>query len=196
MRRKRQHIVTGYLVGIVLAAGFLLLVMASDVRGSDYKSNFDKIPAINERPIRVASWKRTPTVIVCDGAPIKEAPVKKAVKFWEDLGHHFFTTQFKYDPLNKCRQSAPVGYIIIRLIGQEIEIGEDSLAVTHFYVNNDTKEVDWAIVYLKNDIRDTVLEHEIGHALGYLHYNKINHLMNSKWTQGGWDKKGLTNRHQ
>ena len=66
--------------------------------------------------------------------------------------------------------------------------------MTHFYVDNDTREVNWAIIYLKNDIRDTVLEHEIGHALGYLHYNKINHLMNSKWTQGGWDTVGLHQR--
>lgn len=194
MKYKQQYMATGYLVGMVLAAVCLLLFMATDVRGSDYKSNFDKIPSISDRPIRVATWKRTPTVIVCANAPVKEAPVKKAVKFWEDLGHHFFTTQYNHDPLNKCRQSDPVGYIIIRLITQEIKLGEDSLAVTHFYVDNDTRQVDWAIIYLKNDIRDTVLEHEIGHALGYLHFNKINHLMNSKWIQGGWDTVGLHQR--
>ena len=35
--------------------------------------------------------------------------------------------------------------------------------------------------------------HEIGHALGFLHYNMINHLMNKKWSMGGWDKEGLEN---
>lgn len=44
---------------------------------------------------------------------------------------------------------------------------------------------------MRKDVRETVLEHELGHALGFLHYNKINHIMNEKWAQGGWDKEGL-----
>jgi hypothetical protein len=163
---------------------------------SDYVSNFEKIPAVQNVPPRVATWKRTPTVIICNSAPINKSQATKAVKFWKGLGHRFFTTQFHYDPLDKCRNTTPVGYIVVQLITQETKLDEDSLAVTHFYVNNDTNEVDWAIIYLKNDIRDTVLEHELGHALGYLHFNKINHMMNSKWTQGGWDTNGLERKQR
>ena len=47
-----------------------------------------------------------------------------------------------------------------------------------------------------NEIIETVLEHELGHALGYLHFNKINHVMNSKWTQGGWDTDGLERKQR
>ncbi len=73
---------------------------------------------------------------------------------------------------------------------------DSSLAQTHFYVNNDTNEIEWAIIYLRAELRETVLEHEIGHALGFLHYNVVNHLMTQKWTMGGWDKEGLANRHR
>jgi len=73
---------------------------------------------------------------------------------------------------------------------------DDDLAETHFYINNDTKEVDWAIIYMKPAIKETVLEHELGHALGYLHYNKIEHLMNSKWIYGGWDTDGLERKRR
>ena len=188
----RKHCwMTAYLVSLILLGTIVLLFMVSTAHSSQYKSNFDKIPAINDQPIRVAKWKRTPTVIVCDSAPIEKSQVAKAIKIWKDLGHYFFTTQYKRDPLNKCLQPNPMGYILIQLVDQKVLLGEESLAVTHFYVNNDTNEVDWAIIYLKNDIRDTVLEHELGHALGFLHFDKINHLMNSKWTQGGWDTDGL-----
>ncbi len=66
-----------------------------------------------------------------------------------------------------------------------------ALAQTHFYIDNATNQVEYAVIYLRPDVRDTVLEHELGHALGFLHHNKINHLMNEKWTMGGWDTEGL-----
>ena len=79
------------------------------------------------------------------------------------------------------------------MVTQGIDLESGALAETHFFVDNDTNKIEWAIIYMRPDVKETVLEHEIGHALGYLHYNKINHLMNSKWTQGGWDKDGLKN---
>ena len=157
----------------------------------DYISNFERIPAAENRPPKVARWKRTPTIIVCDYAPVARSDIIKAVKFWENLGYRFFTTQYKYDPLNKCKETTPVGYIIVHLVHQDNKMDDDDLAQTHFFVDNDHNEIEWAIIYMKSDIRETVLEHEIGHALGFLHFDKINHLMNSKWTQGGWDINGL-----
>ena len=163
---------------------------------SDYVSNFERIPAIRDRPPQVAEWKRTPTIIVCEHAPVKEENISKAVKMWENLGYNFFSTQYKHDPLNKCRSETPVGYILVHLVTQGLKLDEDSLAETHFYVDNDHNEIEWAIIYMRSETRDTVLEHEIGHALGFLHFNKINHLMNSKWTQGGWDTNGLARQHR
>ena len=170
----------------------LIQLSVPEATASNYVSNFERIPAVENRPPRVATWRRTPTVVVCEYAPIEKDQVLKAVKLWENLGHKFFSTQYKYDPLNKCRTKTPVGYIIVHLVSQDAKLDESSLAETHFFVNNDHNEIEWAIIYLRNDVRETVLEHEIGHALGFLHFNKINHLMNSKWTQGGWDSDGLS----
>jgi len=177
--------------GALLSIILLITALSATALGSDYVSNFKRIPTIHNQPPQVAVWKGTPTVVVCDSAPINEKQAKKAVKFWEDLGYNFFSTQYRYDPLEKCRSTSPVGYIVVQLITQDIRIDEDSLAQTHFFVDNDHNEVSWAIIYLKSNVRDTVLEHELGHALGFLHFNKINHIMNSKWTQGGWDTTGL-----
>jgi len=179
-------------VGITsLVALFFVTFPLVQSIASDYVSNFERIPAVQNRPPQVAVWKRTPTVVVCEHAPITDSHVRKAVQFWQDLGYSFFTTQYRYDPLNKCNSTAPVGYIIIRLVHQDNKMDEDDLAETHFFVNNDHNEIEWAIIYMKSDVRETVLEHELGHSLGFLHFNKLNHLMNEKWTQGGWDTKGL-----
>jgi len=183
-------------VGSLLVVFGLVTVLSTVSLASDYVSNFERIPAVQNRPPQVAIWKRTPTVIVCDRAPISKSQVDSAVKVWAKLGYKFFTTQYKYDPLNKCKETTPVGYIIVHLVHQDNKMDDDDLAQTHFFVDNDHNEVEWAIIYMKPDIRETVLEHEIGHALGFLHFNKINHLMNEKWTQGGWDTKGLENRQQ
>ena len=174
-----------------LIALFFVTVPLVQTAASDYISNFERIPAVQDRPPRVATWKRTPTVVVCEHAPITESNVNKAVQFWKDLGYRFFTTQYHYDPLDKCTNPAPLGYIIVRLVHQDVRLDDDDLAQTHFFVDNDHKEIEWAIIYMKPNVRETVLEHELGHALGFLHFNKINHLMNEKWTQGGWDTEGL-----
>jgi hypothetical protein len=168
-----------------------MYVSAPQSVASEYISNFKKVPAIQNMPPQVATWKRTPTVIVCEHAPVTEKQAQAAVKFWKGLHHRFFTTQYHHDPLNKCRQEQPVGYIIIHLVTQSINLEDKDLAETHFFINTDHDEIEWAIIYLRSDVKELVLEHEIGHALGYLHYNKINHVMNSKWVQGGWDTDGL-----
>jgi predicted Zn-dependent protease len=189
-------------IGMLVTSAIVLLIFLLNLGGhgraiaSEYSSNFERIPAVDERPPQVAIWKRTPTIIVCEYAPINKDAIKKAVKFWEALGYNFFTTQYKYDPLDKCKSKAPIGYILIHLVTQGIKLGDDSLAETHFYVDNDHNEIEWAIIYMRSETRETVLEHEIGHALGFLHFNRINHLMNSKWTQGGWDKSGLQNKQR
>ena len=184
-----------YLIAYVFLFGFSITMLAEPAAAGNYVSNFTRIPLVESRPPQVGSWKLTPTVIVCQYAPVERNQIDKAVDFWKKLGYRFYRTQYKYDPLNKCQSKAPKGYIVIHLTTLGVKMDESSLAQTHFYVDNQTGEIDWAVIYMK-DARETVLEHEIGHALGFLHFNKINHLMNEKWTMGGWDKDGLENKRR
>jgi hypothetical protein len=184
------------LVAYVVLFASSVSMLAVPAAAGDYVGNFERMPLVEKRPPKVGTWKLTPTVIVCEHAPVTEVQIKSAVNFWKALGYRFYSTQYKYDPLNKCLSESPQGYIVIHLVTQGIRLEESSLAQTHFYVDNDTNEIQWARIYMRPDIRDTVLEHEIGHALGFLHYNMINHLMNQKWTMGGWDKDGLANKRR
>jgi|10_taG_2_1085330.scaffolds.fasta_scaffold212703_1 hypothetical protein len=178
-----------------LIFGFSASMLADRAIASEYVSNFTRLPLVENRPPQAGTWKLTPTVIVCEYAPVERQEIDKAVAFWERLGYRFYTTQYKHDPLGKCRSKSPQGYIVIHLRTLGVKMDETSLAQTHFYVDNQTKEIDWAIIYVK-EARETVLEHELGHALGFLHYNMINHLMNAKWAMGGWDNEGLENKRR
>jgi hypothetical protein len=159
----------------------------------NYVGNFERIRAFENRPPQVANWSRTPTVIICKHAPVTATQIRSAVKFWEGLDYKFNGTLYKQDPTSKCMDKNPMGYILIHMVTEGIRLDETSLAQTRFYIDNDTSTIDWAIIYMRPDLRPTVLEHELGHALGFLHFNRINHLMNQKWEMGGWDTEGLKN---
>ncbi len=175
----------------VVCFGLSIVWLSEPATAGPYISNYDRIPLVNDKPPQVAKWGLTPTVIVCEHAPVTKSQVDKAVRFWKDLGYRFYNTQYKHDPLNKCLSENPKGYIIIHLVTLGVKMEETALAQTHFFIDNATSQVEYAVIYLRPDVRETVLEHELGHALGFLHFNKINHLMNEKWMMGGWDTEGL-----
>jgi predicted Zn-dependent protease len=186
----------GWVMATILAVGIFGSLFFPSAKASNYDGNFERVPLISDRPVQVAQWAYTPTVIVCEHAPINQRQILKAVNLWKNLGHRFYSTQYKHDPMNKCLMKEPVGYIVVHMVTAGIRLEETSLAQTRFYIDNLTNKILYAKIYMRSDVRETVLEHEIGHALGYLHYNKINHLMNEKWQQGGWDKEGLENKRQ
>ena len=142
---------------------------------------------------QTAKWKKMPAVVVCTHAPIEKEAVKKAVKFWKDLGYRFHSAIYFKDlrAAEACTAPEPTGYILIDLVTQETFGTYDDMAITHFYVDNFTREIYWARIYLKNNVEERVLEHELGHALGWLHTKSRGHLMHKKWFYGGWDTTGL-----
>ena len=46
-------------------------------------------------------------------------------------------------------------------------------------------------IFPKAASKERVLEHEIGHALGWPHINRPYHIMNSNWHTGGHNSGGL-----
>ena len=148
-------------------------------------------PLVEEKITKFASWAYTPTVIICDHAPVEKAAALSAVRWWEKHGFRFYNTQYKHDPLKKCTAPNPEGHILVHLGWPDVFEKPENLAVTHFYVDNNTKDIRWAKIYLRMKPQETVLEHELGHALGYFHLNKPGHLMNEKLINGGWNDAGL-----
>jgi len=142
-------------------------------------------------PPRLGHWRHTPTVVLCEGAPTDRKSIDRAVRWWENHGHRFYNTVDQDDPLGKCDAEFPDGFITIKVGNQTMFTEGDDLAETHFYVDTETKEISWAKIYLKSSPIERVLEHEIGHALGFMHSKKPGHLMYPTWIRGGWGDRGV-----
>ena len=153
----------------------------------------DILKIVKKDLVRAGQWERTPTVVICEHAPIKKDDVRKALGWWNKRGYIFYHSIYLRGSRAQeiCRRADPTGYITINLVTQETFEGGDNLAVTHFYVDNDTREIHWAKIYLKSHVEERVLEHELGHALGWMHTEQIGHLMHEKLIRGGWDDAGL-----
>ncbi len=170
----------------------LLLLTPLLVGSAPIVSGVQKLPASDStHPPRIGQWKYTPTVVVCSGAPVTVKAVEQAVVWWKLHGHPFFGTVGTDDPLGKCQAEYPEGFITIHVGKQQMFTDGDELAETHFYVDEETQQISWAKVFLKSAPLERIVEHELGHALGFMHTMRAGHMMYPTWLRGGWGDRGL-----
>lgn len=141
-------------------------------------------------PVQKAQWKMSPSITVCGSTEVPLYRIHRAVRFWESLGYRF--GDIRHDHYSMCMTPA-YGEILITL---PISGFNDShMASTNIYTTLD----DGSIVKAKIHIlpvyarKDRVIEHEIGHALGWSHYPKRFHMMHPNWQDGGYERQGLRN---
>jgi len=114
--------------------------------------------------------------------------IGEALKYWEMLGYDF--EGMYIDSTISCREPAR-GEIVITL--PEAGMENHRLAATRLYTEKGTGHIVKAkiFVYPHFGRKDRVLEHEIGHALGWTHYMQKSHIMHPTWSLGGYDYRGL-----
>ena len=134
-------------------------------------------------------WIMNPGVTVCGNSGVSSVRISKAIKYWEKLGYKFDYVRFDY-AIN-CH-TPRFGEIMIMLPDQEFNF-DNHLASTKITISNKTKEIVKAkiFIYPKSATKERVLEHEIGHALGWPHINQPYHIMNANWHHGGHNSSGL-----
>ena len=139
-------------------------------------------------PVQKAIWKDEPRIRICESTEVKMYRAQKAIKFWEMLGYEF--DGVRMDGTLNCADPRH-GEIIVTL--PEGNIDENHMAATRIFTEKVTGHIAKAkiFIYPKYAPRDRVLEHELGHALGWSHYNQKFHLMHPNWHQGGYDRSGL-----
>ena len=171
----------------------LLLIPGEAFSTTPVIEGLDTLKIAKKGLVQVGHWQRTPTVVICEHAPIDRKEVRKALIWWSDRGYIIYDIIYLRGDRSRavCHNPDPIGYITINLVTQETFEPGDNLAVTHFYVDNDTREIHWAKIYLKPQVEERVLEHEFGHALGWMHTEQRGHLMNEKLIYGGWKDAGL-----
>ena len=146
-------------------------------------------------PVQTGKWEFTPEVIVCPHAPVSKERVEEAVNFWKKLGYTIGDVVAADEKDFSCSRNIVLhGDILINLPGQDFRMSKH-LATTRTWVDKDSR----AILKAKIEVMggwgeaERLMEHEIGHALGWRDYNQTGHIMHSNWSMGGYNTKGVKN---
>tara|TARA_Y100001963_G_C6757000_1_gene437434 strand:+ start:369 stop:902 length:534 start_codon:yes stop_codon:yes gene_type:complete len=142
------------------------------------------------QPYKNASWRHPPEIRVCSDTKVTAFRINHAVSYWQKLGYKFGSVSV--DNSINCTK-AYYGEILITLPDSSFD--NTKIASTRIYSKISTDEIVKAKIFImpKDSKKARVLEHEIGHALGWAHYNKKFHIMHSNWIMGGLDASGLQN---
>ena len=143
------------------------------------------------KPQQTSMWQATPSIRVCTDSGVSITRTVRAVKYWERLGYRF--DGIVGDPFSMC-MNPKFGEILITL--PEGDFADAHMASTRIYTSNKTGEIVKAKIFIlpTNARKERVLEHEIGHALGWAHYPQRYHIMHPTWSRGGWDSYGIRKR--
>ena len=139
------------------------------------------------------TWDMKPDIIVCSDSRVSNLRIDRATEFWKALNHDFGTvTRVSRDNMACVTGEPDYGTIMIDIPSQNFDFSSH-LGTTKTWWRTDTGEIFKAKIEIKIgwENKPRVLEHELGHALGYKDNNTTGHLMNHEWARGGYKKKGL-----
>jgi len=144
------------------------------------------------KPEQRYRWTMKPTIRVCADSGVSIGQAARAVGYWERLGYDFDGI-FSADPI-AC-MNPKYGEILISIPDGGFD--NKHMAATRLYTDRKTSEIVKAKIFIlpKNARKERVLEHELGHALGWQHYRQRYHIMHPMWTLGGYDSNGLKKVH-
>ena len=174
---------------------FLLFFLSSTLSASEIRVNGHSVhhppPQIEDvarkHVTRFSQWQSNPDIKICNSAPVTIAQVKNALAWWEKRGY-----KFGYVFSSSCVENAHYGNIVISLADQKFNF-DKNLGTTSVHHDLETKVIRWAQIFLTENVRERVLEHEIGHAIGWHHSTKLGHILYPSWQLGGWDDDGIKN---
>ena len=143
-------------------------------------------------PPQPYNWKSPPIVRVCSKDPEVRKRVDLALDFWRDLGHEFGTVVRGDNNGESCDRQASFSIVIKQVTSfpDERRRGQASTRTLGDMILG--VEVD----IMKGYMNDTlILEHEIGHALGYKHLACRSHIMHPSTNYIGSFTIGVENKH-
>ena len=174
--------------------GWILIIFINCFFDTQYEQPILKVSSspsqvfVIGNPQRSAVWDATPTVRVCKTSEVPIYRVSKALRYWEMLGYKF--DGLYMDTSLSC-MNPRYGEILITL--PEAGFSSKHMASTRTYTDTKTGNIVKAKIHVlpKYARKSRVIEHEIGHALGWKHYPQKFHIMHPEWQLGGLDSRGL-----
>jgi hypothetical protein len=147
-----------------------------------------RIPALG------SYWSEMPSIRVCEDSGVTRTRAAQIVSFWKNMGYSLGNTFFD-EGSEICNIQGVTGQITIMLVNSDTPIGEN-LAITRTWHSKKTLEISKSQIYILGGFVSNpyLLEHEMGHALGWHHFDRHLHIMNSNYNSIGSDVLGLRRR--
>lgn len=162
----------------------ILLVLLSCYSGNDINTNYEK-QVVNDfstefvlagrGKIDISGfWSEPPDIVICDRITTV-AKITNALNFWRRIGYSFGSITI-VDDIIAC---SSVEYNKIKIMLPTNIDMKNNLAITRLYRHTPSKQNLYAVIsiYPFTANKKLVLEHELGHALGWRHYNQKMHIM-------------------
>ncbi len=151
------------------------------------------IPIHGRRAVQEGRWMLTPDILLCDNGPVTVSRVERAVRYWERLGYTFGAIRQALPGNMDCATNeASHGTITIDIPSQSFNFGSHlgSTRAWRYTANNVIFKARIEIIPSWGD-SERILEHEIGHALGWMDMSSPGHIMHRAWASGGHNSTGV-----
>jgi len=158
----------------------------------------------NEEIVEVINWRRSPPlqgwwndppdIRVCKSARVTKTRVEAAVRFWERLGYSFGEIIMDQST-GIC---TPRMFEILFRLPQQSDFQRKDLSshlactLTHrMQSNSEIVKAEIFFIAITDSNRPLMMEHEIGHALGWQHVNSSYHIMHPEYNMTGHTARGI-----
>lgn len=177
---------------VIITIAFMFFLSGNSY-GQELDSEMVDVVKLRKRPLP-AYWQEPPPIRLCTGSGVTEQRLNRALGFWRRLGYEFGDIIVEENSYT-CATGGMPGEITILLFTQDVIDGVH-IAVTRTRRNIDTSQIIQIQIYMNSYAAQKllVLEHEIGHALGWSHRRERYHLMNENWKDIGHRTDGLSFR--
>ena len=136
---------------------------------------------------RLGEWETDPVVEICRMPAEMQigSAVMDAVDKWRGHGYRISDVTAEMNSSSPCQTGNAGGHIVIEL---DVSIPNP---LTYLMVD-DRGNIKWAKIKLPGAVKLRVVEHEIGHALGWAHNDISGHIMNGVYSRGGDSYHGMS----
>ena len=127
-------------------------------------------------------WKDPPIIVNCYGEDFNELYVVRGVDYWTLRGHHFAFIE-QNPPKEVCEMEKIGGFIMLKK--RRVDNGDGTLAITRRVVR--FGEIRSVVIFFNPGAfkLDNIIEHELGHALGFQHVEIEGHIMHPTYGSMG-----------